>query len=155
MLETCGKPLPTGKQGQPILINYKTEAVVDFLNLIYTGRINGRNTWKRFEMLLSLIDQYDAPKLKCLAVQGLFEVLPQARFEVFAMASQMGNVPLAKMAIAHFLPNLQLRKFADLICNPMCEVRLDFLVGLLRAAETANIEGVFVWTKAADTFRLD
>lgn len=154
MLETCGSPLSTDKRDKPVPIDHTSETVIDFLDLIHFGTIKGRYTWKRCQTLLSIIDQFDAPKLKSLAVQPLFEVLPEYPFNIFAMASQSGNVPLAKMAIAHFPIDMKRHGALEMTSKTVCDIRLDFLVGLLSGVPYGTNGATCDWKKVAHSFEL-
>ena len=150
MLETCGSPLSTDKRDKPVLIDHTSAAVVDFLDLMYLGDIKGTCTWKRCETLLSIIDRYDAPKLGGLVTLRLFEVVAEAPWRVFAVASQMGNTALAKVAIAKFPPQLPASAGAlqvTSITNSM--VRLNYLLGLVNAIQTVKGNG---WKTIAEYF---
>ena len=154
MFSTCATSPVENKEESPIPLDFHSNSVTDFLDLMHSQPMSGKWRWKRSEALLALIDKYDCPSMRSTVLLQLYDYPQQGTWRLFAIASHADRRGLARTAIANFPNNMETHKFSVLTLSLQraSEVRLDYMLGLLQATQRASTRGKVDWKRAAELF---
>ena len=125
------------------------------LDLMQDGDSALLNRWDVCKGVLGLVERYDCEGITPVVLLRLEGLVDKAPWEIFALASHMENLALARKAICAFdhLPGYPRQRLDFVRTLPMCEarqVRLDYLLGLIQRLGDAGRDGRAIdWQRIA------
>lgn len=128
----------SGIPHDPIAIDASTKILKGLLDIMHMRPVPSGMVWAYKDKLLKLCDQLGTPSVAERAVFSMHENVHKDPWGVFCLASQRGNLPLAKSALKHLADSDEGAKIDKLTPQLASGVTLPYLLGLFNAALSIN-----------------
>jgi hypothetical protein len=144
----------------PIQINATTKILKSLLDIMHTRPVAPDMVWSLKSKLLALCDTLGTPSVAERAVYSMHDNVHKDPWGVFSLASQRGNVSLAKAALKYLAEDEEHHghKIERLTPQLAAGVTLPYLLGLfntalkVRSGGDEGEEGTVGWKSIADNF---
>lgn len=123
-----------GISSTPIQVNAPTKILKSFLDIAHMRPVPSGMVWAYKDKLLNLCDTLGSPSVAERAVFSMHDNVHKDPWGVFSLASQRGNVSLAKAALKCLAEDDKGNRIERLTPQLASGVTLPYLLGLFNAA---------------------